>query len=171
MLRTNDAVILDEEPEWFLFGAFQNVSMVVWRNQPNEEAMRRLSVAVDVTRAKYPQGRSSVHLVVEGTRPATPEAQSTFVALMGQPGLACAAAVYLRSGFWASSLLSSSTMMAMGAGMPRSFAFRHHRRIEELDWLPAQHLDVTGVRIRPERLISVAEAFLRESEPSASFAG
>lgn len=163
VLRTNDGQILDEEPGWFLMGAFHNVSIVVWRRQPNEEALLRLERAVDVLRSKYPQGRSSIHVVIEGTRPATPEAQRTFVDLMGQSGLACAAGIYLGSGFWASSLLSSSTTMAMRVKRP--LEFRQHRSIEEVgDWLPIKHLELTGVRMRPERLVAVVEAFLRESE-------
>lgn len=165
VLRTNDALILDEEPDWFLMGAFHNVGVVVWRRQPNREAMRRLELAVEVLRHRYPQGRSSIHVVVEGTQPATPEAQQAFVTLAGQAELACAAAVYLGSGFWASSLLSSSTKMAMR--VTRSLEFRQHRTIEELaDWLPAKHLELTGVRIRTERLVAVVAAFVRESELS-----
>jgi hypothetical protein len=166
VLRTNDAVILDEEPDWFVMGAFLNVSIVVWRRQPNEAALHRLGLAVEGLRAKYPQGRSSIHVVVEGTRPATPEAQSAFVTLMGQAELACAAGIYLGSGFWASSLRSSSTTMAMRVTRP--LEFRQHRAIAEVgEWLPAKHLELTGVRLRPARLIAVVEAFLRESESSS----
>jgi hypothetical protein len=165
VLRTNDALILDEEPDWFLIGAFHNIGVVVWRRQPNREAMRRLELAVDVLRHRYPQGRSSIHVVVEGTQPATPEAQQAFVTLAGQSELACAAAVYLGSGFWASSMLSSSTKMAML--VTRSFEFRQHRTIEEVaDWMPAKHFELTGVRLRAERLVAVVAAFLRESEGS-----
>jgi hypothetical protein len=165
VLRTNDALILDEEPDWFLVGAYQNISIVVWRRQANQESLRRLKLASEVLRAKYPNGRSTIHVVVEGTQPATPEAQATFVSLMGQSELACAAAIYLGSGFWASSLLSNSTKMAMRVTRP--FEFRQHRAIEEVgDWLPTKHFEATGVRLRSERLSSVVAAFLRESEPS-----
>lgn len=163
MLRTNDAVILDEEPGWFLIGSYLNTSVVIWRRQANEEALRRFGLAVGGLRAKYPQGRSSIQVVVEGTPPATAEAQRAFVGLMDQAQLACAAAVYMGSGFWASTLLSHITTMAMRA--QRQFEFRQHRTIEELDWLAEKHSEFTGVRVRPERLIAVVHAFLRESEP------
>lgn len=165
VLRTNDAQILDEQPEWYLVGAVQNIVTVVWRSQATDEAVARLNKATDLIGAKYPCGRSSIHVVVGGTLPATPEAQKRFVELMRSANIACAAAIYLGTGFWASTLRSSTTQMAMRAS--RNFEFRHHQRIEEVgEWLPEKHYEITGVRIRPERLVSVVEAFVRESEPT-----
>jgi len=163
VLRTNDALILDEEPGWFLFGSYLNTSVVVWRRQANEEALRRFGLAIEGLQAKYPAGRSSIQVVVEGTRPATAGAQRAFAGLMSHSQLACAAAVYLGSGFWASTLLSSITTIAMRAA--RQLEFRQHRTIEELDWLAEKHSELTGVRLRSERLVAVVHAFLRESEP------
>lgn len=166
VLRTSDAVILDEQPEWYVVGAFQNIVIVVWRSQATDEAVARLNKATDLIGAKYPRGRSSIHVVIGGTLPATPEAQKRFVELMRSANLACAAVIYLGTGFWASTLRSSTTQMAMRAS--RNFEFRHHQRIEEVgEWLPEKHCELTGVRVRPERLVSVVEAFVRESEPVA----
>lgn len=164
VLRTNDALILDEQPEWYLVGAYQNVVTVVWRSQATDEAVARLDKATDAVGAKYPRGRSSIHVIIGGTLPATPEAQTRFVDLMRTSNLACVAAIYMGTGFWASTLRSNTTQMAMRAS--RTFEFRHHQRIEEVgEWLPEKHQEITGVRIRPERLVRVVEAFVRESEP------
>lgn len=159
VLQANGATILDEDPGAFLFGAFKNMLVLVWRRQATAGALRRLSRVVDYMRTEYPQGRSSIHVVLEGAGAPTNEAQNVFVRLAAQAHLACVAAIFLGSGFWASALRSNSTGMTQKAG--GNFKLKQHSSIEELgNWLPDEHFKRTGVRIRAENLCDVVRAFV-----------
>ena len=152
------ALVLDEEPGAFVFGALKNIMVLVWLKQATADALVRLSHAVEKVRTEYPRGRSSVHVVVGGAAPPTIEAQEAFVRLAADAHLACLGVVFLGSGFWASGLRSNSTRLTMQSG--GKFMFRHHETIEELaPWLPAEHEERTGVKVRADTLVSVIKAF------------
>jgi hypothetical protein len=158
VLRTHGAVVLDEEPGAFVFGTLKNVMVIVWHKQATAEALVRLSQVVAEVRAEYPQGRSSVHVVVQGAAPPTDEAQEAFVRLASDPHLVCLGVVFLGSGFWASALRANSTRMAVQSG--GKAILRHHETIEELaEWVPEEHLKRTGVGVRGDALVAVTKAF------------
>jgi hypothetical protein len=158
VLRTNGALLLDEEPEWFTFGMLENVMIVVWRGQANAEVLARLTKMVDWMDAQYPQGRSAVHVVLSSAQLPTAEAQRAFVGLLQHSKPACVAAVFMGTGFRASAQRSATTQITMQAN--QSFEFRQHQTIEEIaGWLPEKHQTRTGVRLRAERLVAVTTAF------------
>lgn len=159
ILRTHGAVLLEDEPNTLTIGALSNVLVVVWRAQATPEALTRLSRAMSWMHTNHPRVHSSVHVIVNGAQPPTPEGQKHVVQLLRQSNAACIAAVYMGSGFWASALRSNTTQMVMQSHS--NVELRQHERVEELvDWFPARHAARTAVRIRPERLIAVVHGFL-----------
>ena len=159
-LRTRGALILDEEPGAFLFGAFKNVSVVVWRQQATADALRRLGIAVSYLDKSYPQGRSTIHIVMDGAEPPTPEAEEGFIQLMKGGNIACIGVVFLGNGFWASRLRSNSTSMVLQVA--KQFELRQHGSIAELGgWLPIEHARRTGVKLSASELRDVVTAFVQ----------
>lgn len=158
ILRTQGALLLFEEPGAWTVGALDNVMIVVWRSTLNPGFLSQLQTAVAWMQNKYPRGRSAVHVLHDGLQLPTPEAQRGLIDLLKHSQPACCAAVLLGSGFWASALRSATTQIAVHAH--RGLEFRQHRELQEVaTWLPEKHQELTGVRIRPERLTTVLEAF------------
>ncbi len=151
------AEVLDRQFGEYLFCAWHNISVVVWKRRATAEALERLGRAVASIRERHPSGRSSIHVVMDGAEPPTTEAESAFVELMMRNPLACVGVVFMGSGFMASRLRSTSTNMRLKAR--RSFELRHHARIDELGtWLPEEHRRLTGVKVHPDQLCSVVAA-------------
>ncbi len=158
VLRTNGALLLDDEPEWFTVGVLENIMIVIWRGQANAEVLARLTKMVDWLDLQYPQGRSAVHVVLSSAQLPTAEAQRALVELLKHSQPVCVAAVFMGTGFRASAQRSATTQVTMQAN--QAFEFRQHQNIEDIaGWLPEKHHAKTGVRVRGERLVAVTTAF------------
>jgi hypothetical protein len=161
-------IVLDSDPEAFVFGAWKNVLVVVWKSQATAKSVERLSKATDVMAARWPGCRSNVHVIQDGAALPTSEARAGFVTLMkrNRESLACVAIVIAGNGFWSGALRSAMTGLGMLA--PRSFAFRVVGSSEEaVQWLPAAHESKTGVSLDPRRL----KAVLGEAEERGAAVG
>ncbi|HZU83852.1 MAG TPA: hypothetical protein VE987_13085 [Polyangiaceae bacterium] len=155
----SEFLVIDSEPGHFVFGAWKNVFVAVWKAQATGNAVERLASAIESMAAMRPGKRSNVHVIASGAALPTTEARAGFVKLMNRnrEALACVAVVIGGVGFWSSALWSAMTALRMLA--PRSFDFRLVGTLEELAaWLPAAHESKTGVRIDPEELRAVLRA-------------
>ena len=158
VLRTQGALLLHEEPGALTVGALDNVLIAVWRSAASARCLAELETAIKWMQILDPLGRSAVHIVHNGRLMPSPETQQGFIELIKRSQPACCAAVLLGSGFWASALRSATTQVAVHGH--RGFEFRQHQDLREVvTWLPEKHHELTGVRVRPERLTTVLEAF------------
>jgi hypothetical protein len=134
-------VILDREPEKFLFAAWQNVSILV------------LKEALTDFVAAHPEGRSCVTVVGERVAlPTDPDARVRFIDLLKRSAgqLACLAVVAESTGFARSALLSFHTSMHLAATGPSELGFLGS--VDELtSWLPERHRK-TGTVLDPSEL-------------------
>jgi hypothetical protein len=151
-----DFVVLDSEPGAFVFGAWKNVLVIVWKSQATASSVARFSKAIDVMAASLPGCRSNIHLIQEGAALPTPGARAGFVSLMrrNKDSLACVAIVIAGTGFWSGALRGAMTGLRLVS--PRSFDFRVAGSSEDVArWLPAAHEKKTGISLDPQRLVAV----------------
>jgi hypothetical protein len=148
----NDLVVLDLEPEAFLFAHWKNITILIWAARADASTIARLGRALaDV--ASPPGGRSAVSILLEGLPLPTPEARAAIVDVINQRAhnLACLGVVVSGSGFASSALMSAHTdIRAKSSG---SYEMGLLGSIEELAvWLPPLHLKRTLVKIEPAEL-------------------
>ena len=110
-------------------------------------------------REEFPQGRSQVMIVCDGT-PAPDDATTELLREIYDPkrsGIVCIAAVLEGGGFWASGIRARMTNMRIAGGSAMSM--RVQNTLEEVaTWLPEEHAKRTGVQLDPELLSSVLNA-------------
>jgi hypothetical protein len=159
-------IVLDSEPGRFVFGAWKNVLVIVWKSQATAKSVARFSKTSDMMAARWPGCRSNVHVIQDGAALPTSEARAGFLTLMkrNRESLACIAIVIAGNGFWSGALRSAMTGLRMLA--PRSFAFRVVGSSEDVvQWLPAAHEAKTGVSLDPRRLKAVLDEATGASKP------
>jgi hypothetical protein len=155
----DDFVVLDSEPGAFVFGAWKNVLVIVWKSQATASSVARFAKAIEVMAARSPGRRSNIHVIQQGAPLPTAESRAGFVELMkrNKDSLACVAIVIAGIGFWSGALRGA--MIGVRLLSPRSFEFRVAGSSEEVcRWLPAAHQKKTGVSLDPRRLAAVLEA-------------
>jgi hypothetical protein len=155
---------LYSEPHAFLFSSWQNVRIAVWARQATGPALERLDKITHEMVRVWPNGISSIHVARGDLRMSsappppmaerlpTSEARVGFKSLMERYAqLACVAVLIEGSGFGASALRSVITGMRIES--LRTLPMRLCATIDEVvEWLPAEHHKLTGVRLEPEKL-------------------
>lgn len=145
--------LLDNEPGVVSLYAAENITLIVWHDQPNERAVDRLHRVTERRRKQYPNGISTIHLVKGNLTLPDQPTRDAFVRLMksSNSALACVAVVVGGSGFWASaarSLITGLRVLARG-----SFDMRLHGDTTEVTkWLPEKHAARTGVHVDAAQL-------------------
>jgi hypothetical protein len=106
--------------------------------------------------ARYPRGRSTIHLVTDTARIPTPEGREGLARLLALNGdrLAAIATVFLSHGFQASALRSVSTSIRIEAA--KGVEMHHFDGVRGVaDWLPAPHEKRTGTRLERDALARI----------------
>lgn len=146
-------VILDHDPGRFLFGAFQNVSILVWVAKADAAGMTRLVLATSKIAAEYPGGRSSVTVIGAGVPlPSDDDTQARLIQILRRSAgeLACLAILTEGKGFARSARLSFHTKMQLASTGTYEMGFLDG--IDELEqWLPKRHLK-TGTAVDSSHL-------------------
>lgn len=147
------AVTRDLDPGRFRFSVWRNVSVTIWTAQATMPAGERiLRLSRELSR-EFPQGRSQVMIVADGT-PAPDHAVSELLTEIYKPELSrivCIAAVLEGTGFWASGIRSRMTNMRIAGG--NDMAMRTQDTVEEVaSWLPEEHAQRTGVVLERNEL-------------------
>jgi hypothetical protein len=163
--RDKGLVVLDREPGRFLFGAWQNVSIVVWAAQMDTPAIVRLRDATAKVIAEYPTGRSCVTVVNDGVPLPTDEAaRSRLVDLLKRAAgqlTALAVVAGQRTGFERSAFLSFHTNLRIATSNSSEIAVLE--TFEELArWLPERHAR-TGVILDPVALVDIVRHAVDQS--------
>jgi hypothetical protein len=150
--------LLDSEPGVVSLYAAENITLIVWHDQPTERAVDLLARVTERRRKQYPNGISTIHLVKGNLALPDQPTREAFVRLMksSNSALACVAVVVGGSGFWASaarSLITGMRVLARG-----SFDMRLHGDIAEVvKWLPEKHAARTGLHMDPAQLSEALE--------------
>ncbi len=166
--QSSPLTVLDAEPGHFLFAAWKNVSIFIWRAQATGMAVLRLARATDPVYAAHPEGVSNIHVVPAGTDLPTAEAQREMLALMKSRAdrRACMVVVLGGSGFWASALRSFITSVRFVS--PRSHALTILGSLEQAAfWLPRPHFERSGVWLERAELLAALLSVERQSELDA----
>ena len=145
--------LIDIEPDTCCCGAWQNVTITRWQSRATGPATDRVSRVSAEIRGEYPQGISSVHLIVEGAPLPTPEGRAGLNTLMNAHAsqLACVAVLIGGTGFWASAIRAMIT--GLRSMSSRAYELRLFGSVEEIvAWLPALHARRTAVELNPDEL-------------------
>ena len=152
------AVTLDLDPGRFRFSVWRNVSITIWTAQATMDAGERVLRISRELNEQFPEGRSQVMVVADGTLPPD-QATSEMMTEIYNPALSrivCIAAVLEGTGFWASGIRSRMTNMRIAGG--NVMAIRTQETVEEVaEWLPEEHAQRTGVVLNPAELKSVLQ--------------
>ena len=153
------AVTRDLDPGRFRFSVWRNVSITLWTDQATLDAGERVLKISHQLNEEFPEGRSQVMIVADGTLP--PDAvTSEMLTEIYNPKLSrivCIAAVLEGSGFWASGIRSRMTNMRIAGG--NSMVIRTQETVEEVaSWLPEEHALRTGVTLSAAELRAVLRA-------------
>ena len=150
------AITRDLEPGTFRFCVWHNVSVTFWTSQATVETGERVLRISRQLNREFPQGRSQVLMVADGTH-APDQQTSELLTEIYNPQLSrivCIAAVLEGTGFWASGIRSRMTNMRMAGG--GAMVLRTQDTVEEVaTWLPAEHEQRTGVRLEPDELTAM----------------
>lgn len=134
------------EPGVYAYYAYKNVSVGIWVGQAVKSAVAGLVEMSQENAKQHPDGRSSVVFVLDELPAPTPEAQEEMKRVYASEGLAITAIVLEGTGFWASGIRSMTNNVSRAAGS--SMLLRISTSIEEVvGWLPAAHLERTGVAL------------------------
>ena len=164
---THDALALGSN-RWLCDGRLENVSIAIWATPATLEISKRLEAATfDLIRA-YPQGISSVHVILDKTPLPTAEARTHLREITERyaKNVACVGTVVDGDGFWASAMRSFLTSLHWLSRRP--FKAHYASSIEELaEWLPPFHAQKTGVVIQPADLTKSWSNLERVSIPAS----
>ncbi len=149
-----------------------NVAIMAWRRPPTADVVEELHRAAEPQRRKYPNGMSFVHMGRVQLAMMDAATRHVFVRVLQELDgyVAATAIVSPASGFWASTLRSIATGIVVLARSQVDIRF-HDRPVELLEWLPERHEERTGVKLDPQRLLSVlvhAAASLEGAPPVLS---
>jgi hypothetical protein len=153
-----ELTVLDSEPGLFWYGAWQNMSFVVWEQSATLEAVERIDRAVPARLKIHPR-LSTVHIATLNAGMPSSAARSAFgeAAKRWAQVTGCVAVVVEYQGFAASALRSMVTAIQLLAGSP--FPMRVHGSFEEaVPWLVQTHARTTNVRLAPDALMQVLQA-------------
>ena len=153
------ATTRDLDPGRFRFSVWRNVSITMWTDQATLEAGERVLRVSRELNEEFPEGRSQVMIVADGTMPPD-TAASELLTEIYNPKLSrivCIAAVLEGSGFWASAIRGRMTSMRIAGG--GAMAIRTQDTVEEVaSWLPEEHAKRTGVTLSAVELRAVLQA-------------
>ena len=149
-------LVVDQEPEKFLFGAWKNVILLAWAAQADDTVIGRLKVRLARIARSRPGPRSCVSVIAAGLPMPTDEARAGILELMNANGaqVGCLAVVIKGAGFQRSALQSAHTGMHLAS--TKTFEMAVLDGVEDLaDWLLPRHLK-TGVVLDAKRLVAIA---------------
>jgi hypothetical protein len=152
----SDFLVLDAEPDAFVFGCWKNVLLAIWKKQATGPSVERLDRAITAMAARQAGMRSNVHLVEHGAGLPTTEARAGFVDLMKRNAteIACVFIVIDGTGFWSGALRAALTGIRLLA--PRSFHYSLVGSVEEVvRGLGVEHEKRTGVHLDAHELRSI----------------
>lgn len=155
-LLPSELRILDEEPGRFSFFAWRNLTIAVWLEPPDADAVLRLARVGEVRIKQSETLLSDVHLVLGRLKfpDATTREHLITESRKAAPHLAAVAVLVGGEGFWASAIRSFIT--GIHVLVPGSFQLRLFGDLAELvAWLPIVNENRTGVPIPSEQLHTV----------------
>ncbi|MEY4578687.1 MAG: hypothetical protein RL701_3390 [Pseudomonadota bacterium] len=142
-------------PDVYTSYAWNNVFFLLWFGPITRESLETFEKGCKVIRERYPQGVSTVNVMIPGGRSfPTAEARAEFSRIMHEYSglLACSAVVMRGTGFWASTLGSVVTALSMLA--PRQFKLRIFNAFAPaVEWLCGLHEARTQVTLDPAQLM------------------
>lgn len=124
----------------------ENVMIMAWHDTITAAALLEAHAAAEPQRKRYPTGMSYVHIGRVQLALLDSEARQAFIKVVTDLSgyIAVVAVVTQASGFWASTLRSIVTAIAVAS--PKLIELQIHERAEELlPWLPERHEQLTGV--------------------------
>jgi len=161
-----EPVRLEFAPDVVSLYWYENVGIMAWHQAPSAAVIEALHAGAADRRARYPSGMSFIHFGRVQISLLDSETRQAFVRILRelQHYVAATALITRANGFWASTLRGVATGIVV---LSRSAAeIRFHERPEELlDWLPARHERVTGVKLDPEQFLRVLQRAAAELEP------
>ncbi|MET0388958.1 MAG: hypothetical protein ABW321_23495 [Polyangiales bacterium] len=142
----------------------ENVAIMVWHRPVTAPVLEALHALAAPRRAQYPSGMSFVHLGQVQMSMMDSATRDVFVRVLRELNtyMAATAVVAKASGFWASTVRSVVTGILVLSRVSHETRFHEHAE-ELLDWLPAKHEQITGIKLDNEQLRRVllkAEASL-----------
>ena len=148
ILPPGELRLLDHEPGAFSMFVWKNITILTWLAPATGATTKRVAEETIRVASACPEGFSNIHLLQHGIGLPTAEARHDFAEMMNRhPELACVGVALLGSGFWASALQSAITGIRM-LSPKRSSIMRIHDSMEGVaEWLPQEHLKLTGVQI------------------------
>jgi hypothetical protein len=168
-VATRQLTIVDAQPDLFTFCCWGDVNIHVWWGPVVEDVVQRLGSFSSATMRAHPGGMSFVHIVTSSARLPDAEARGALVALSKrfEHDTGPTAVVIGGEGFFAGALRAAVTGLWLAA--PKTMPMRMCGNAEEVAaWLPARHLESTGVQLDAAELNNVVrEAGRRECSHSA----
>lgn len=146
---------------------WENLTILVWIDQADLEAIKTILTLNQKVIRRYPQGHSTINFILDGLQPPTPEARDAvkYLYQKEKSGIACIVNVLEGTGFWASALRGSFTGIKLET--QGSVALRIYNSIDEaIAWLPSEHEKRTGVRLDPQQLRTVLIAARKHAAPT-----
>lgn len=140
----------------YVISAYKNVSVIVWAIAATADMVKRIEGIRDHIVSAYPQGRSSINVIVRDTPPPLEDGRAQLLTLTKRYAgeLACNVAVVEGEGFWSSGMRGLITNFHWLE--ERQFKSRTCKTFEEVaDWLPTPHKAMTSVALDPTELLSV----------------
>ena len=153
-------VLAESEPGRFRLSTWYNVTFLLWSDIATARAVERVQRVTKRMIERYPNGHSNISFVLNGVGPPADEARVLLARSFDSrvSTLKCLATITEGDGFWASTLRSSVTNMGISSGS--QLQLRLHRSIEEAaQWLPAPHLEHTGVMLTQSELTAALHTF------------
>jgi hypothetical protein len=146
--------------------SLENVAITVWYGSATMESLAVFERGCKPFCARYPQGVSTIHIMVPGgTAMPSSDARAELARIVRENAQHAAAAAVLipSNGFWASALRGMVTAMQLLA--PRSMSLQIFAELEPLaNWLAPLHTLRTGVALEPSELLQV----LKELQPGGT---
>ncbi len=141
-----------------VIGVYKNVSIIVWATPATADMVKRIEGIRDHIVSAYPQGRSSINVIVRDTPPPFEDGRAQLLMLTKRYAheLACNVAVVEAEGegFWSSGMRGLITNFHWLE--ERQFKSRTCKTFEEVaGWLPTPHKAMTSVALDPTELLSV----------------
>jgi hypothetical protein len=159
-VSTRQLTIVDAQPDLFTFCSWGDVNIHVWWAPVVEPMVQRLGSFSSATMRAQPGGMSFVHLVTQTAGLPDAEARAALLVLAKrfENAVGPTAVVIGGEGFFAGALRAAVTGLWLAA--PKTMPMRMCGNAEEVAaWLPARHLESTGVQLDAKAL----ESALREA--------